>query len=164
MWACWDCLAWYRAVKVNKPNQPHVELIETVMKSEKMLTPSLNSPTSDAVIETSSNEVLASYPIYSCISKLWFGFSNARPRRCEFGPHVAEVNCFLQEYDEPTYDVKSHEDDGDVHLTTHSGTSSLHELARESLSHWFIPPLKLSQTCSNPSSFSWSSGRRHCWW
>ena len=63
MWTLWDCLARYLAAKVNKPDQPHVELIEAVMRSEKMLTPSLNKPTSDAVIETSGNEALESQPI-----------------------------------------------------------------------------------------------------
>ena len=62
-WTLWDCLARYLAAKVNKPDQPHVELIEAVMRSEKMLTPSLNKPTSDAVIETSGNEEFESQPI-----------------------------------------------------------------------------------------------------
>ena len=63
MWTLWDCLARYLSAKVNKPDQRHVELIEAVMRSEKMLTPSLNKPTSDAVIETSGNEALESQPI-----------------------------------------------------------------------------------------------------
>lgn len=43
-----------------------------------MLAPSLNKPTLDAVIEPLGNEVFKPQPVYSCISKLWSGISDAK--------------------------------------------------------------------------------------
>lgn len=82
---------------MNKPNQSHVELIEAMMRSEKMLTPLLNKPASDAIIDTFDNETFGPQPVNPCISKLWSGISDSktlRPRGCDFGPHVAEPHCF----------------------------------------------------------------------
>lgn len=45
---------------------------------------------------------------------------------------MAEVNCFLQEHDEPACNVNSHEDDEDAPPTTHPEVSLLHMLSRDS--------------------------------
>ncbi|KAJ7979318.1 THO complex subunit 6 [Quillaja saponaria] len=65
------------------------------------------NPNPDTIVVASSDGVVASYSISSCISKLPLGFSNIKTQKFL----AAEPISFLQGHNGPAYDVKFYSDD-----------------------------------------------------